>query len=86
MKVVAYVEKIVPMEIEIDDKWKKMEEYGNTPWANITYEQDDYFEANNEDFYQEVCNKLEEAGEDSHRMSAIETTIGGTIMDGLQEY
>ena len=36
MKVVAYVEKIVPVEVEVDDKWKPMEEYGNTPWKELT--------------------------------------------------
>lgn len=34
MKVVAYVEKIVPVEVEVDDKWKSMEDYGNVPWGN----------------------------------------------------
>ena len=87
MKVVAYVEKIVPVEVEIDDKWKPMEEYGNIPWGTIiSDEQNEYFDVNSEDFYQEVCNKLEEAGENSHRMSSIDTTIGGNIMEDLQEY
>lgn len=87
MKVVAYVEKIVPVEVEIDDKWKPMEEYGNIPWGTIiSDEQNEYFDVNSEDFYQEVCNKLEEAGEDSHRMSSIKTNVGGTIMEDLQEY
>ena len=46
MKVVAYVEKIVPVEVEVDDKWKPMEEYGNTPWKELTGDQDGYFEEN----------------------------------------
>lgn len=86
MKVVAYITKCVPVEVEIDDKWKPMEEYGNTPWKELTGDQDGYFEENNEEFYNDVCKTLEKAGEDSHRMSLIETTIGGIIMDGLQDY
>lgn len=86
MKVVAYVEKIVPVEVEIDDKWKPMEEYGNTSWKELTGDQDGYHEENEEEFYNDVCKVLEEAGEDSHRMSRIETTVGGIILDGLQDY
>ena len=86
MKVVAYVEKIVPVEVEIDDKWKPMEEYGNTPWKELTGDQDDYFDENEEEFYNDVCKALEEIGENSHSLHSIYTTIGGNIMEDLQEY
>lgn len=86
MKVIAYVEKIVPVEVEIDDKWKPMEDYGNTPWNEMTSDQYDYFDENETEFYTAVCKALKETGENSDRMSTIETTIGETIMDGLQEY
>ena len=86
MKVVAYVEKIIPVEVEVDDKWKPMEEYGNTPWKELTGDQDDYFDENEEEFYNDVCKALEEIGENSHSLHSIYTTIGGNIMEDLQEY
>ena len=55
MKVVAYVEKIVPVEVEVDDKWKPMEEYGNIPWGELLGNYYDYFEENQEEFYNDVC-------------------------------
>lgn len=86
MKVVAYVEKIVPIEVEVDDKWKPMEEYGNTPWKELTGDQDDYFDENEEEFYNDVCKALEEIGESGYSLHSIDTTIGGSIMNDLQEY
>lgn len=86
MKVVAYVEKIVPVEVEVDDKWKPMEDYGNTPWRKITSEQDDYFSENDLGFYCDVCKALESIGESGHSLHSIDTTAGGTIMEDLQEY
>lgn len=86
MKVIAYVEKIVPVEVEIDDKWKPMEEYGNIPWGELLGNYYDYFEENEEEFYNDVCKALEEIGENSHSLHSIETTTGGYIMEDLQEY
>lgn len=86
MKVVAYVEKIVPVEVEVDNKWKPMEEYGNTSWKELTGDQDGYFEENEEEFYNDVCKALEEIGESGHSLHSIDTTIGGNIMNDLQEY
>lgn len=86
MKVVAYVEKIVPVEVEVDDKWKPMEEYGNTPWKELTGDQDGYWEENEEEFYNDVCKALEEIGESGHNLHEINTTFGGIILDDLQEY
>lgn len=87
MKVVAYVEKIVPVEVEVDDKWKPMEDYGNIPWGTIiTDEQNEYFDVNSEDFYNDVCKALEEIGESGHNLHEIDTTLGGIILDDLQEY
>ena len=86
MKVVAYIEKIVPVEVEVDDKWKSMEEYGNTSWMELTREQDDYFEENHEEFYTDVCEALEKIGESGHDLHSISTTMGSIIMDDLHEY
>lgn len=86
MKVVAYVEKIVPVEVEVDDKWKPMEDYGDTSWKELTGDQYDYFDKNEEEFYNDVCKALEEIGENSHSLHSIGTTIGGNIMEDLQEY
>lgn len=86
MKVVAYVEKIVPVEVEVDDKWKPMEDYGNVPWGGPLDDLYDYFEKNQEEFYNDVCKALEEISENSHSLHSIDTTIGGNIMEDLQEY
>lgn len=86
MKVVAYIEKIVPVEVEVDDKWKRMEDYGNVPWGELLDDLYDYFDENQEEFYNNVCKALEEIGENSHSLHSIETTIGGNIMEDLQEY
>lgn len=63
MKFIAYVTKCVPVEVEVDDKWKPMEEYGNTSGRNLTNEQSDYFDANIEDFLTEIEKKLAETDE-----------------------
>ena len=86
MKVVAYVEKLVPIEVEIDDKWKPMEEYGNTPWKELTGDQDGYYEENEEDFYTDVRIALQKIGENTHGIHSIDTVAGGIIMEDLQEY
>lgn len=59
MKFIAYVTKCVPVEVELDDKWKPMEDYGNHV-DGITEEEDEYFDANIEDFLTEIENKLAE--------------------------
>ena len=62
MKFIAYVTKCVPVEVEVDDKWKPMEDYGNHV-DGITDEEDEYFDANIEDFLTDIENKLAEADE-----------------------
>lgn len=86
MKVVAYVEKIVPVEVEVDDKWKSMEDYGNVPWGELLNGLYDFFEENEEEFYNDVCKALEGIGENSHNLHSIDTIDGGIIMEDLQEY
>lgn len=86
MKVVAYVEKIVPVEVEVDDKWKPMEDYGNVPWGELLNGLYDFFEENEEKFYNDVCKALEDIGENSHNLHSIDTIDGGIIMEDLQEY
>lgn len=86
MKVVAYVEKIVPVEVEVDDKWKPMEDYGNVPWGELLNGLYDFFEENEEEFYNDVCKALEGIGENSHNLHSIDTIDGGIIMEDLQEY
>ena len=60
MKFIAYVTKCVPVEVELDDKWKPMEDYGNH-LDGTTEEEDEYFDANIEDFLTDIENKLAEA-------------------------
>lgn len=57
MKFIAYVTKCVPVEVEVDDKWKPMEDYGNHV-DGTTDEEDEYFDANIEDFLTDIENKL----------------------------
>ena len=45
MKFIAYVTKCVPVEVEVDDKWKPMEDYGNHV-DGTTEEEDRYFDEN----------------------------------------
>ena len=62
MKVVAYVEKIIPVEVEVDDKWKPMADYGNH--VETTEEENRYFDEHVEDFQKAVVEKLSEMDED----------------------
>lgn len=63
MKFIAYVKKIVPVEVEVDDKWKPMEDYGNHV-DGITEEENRYFYEHVENFQKEVVEKLSEMDED----------------------
>lgn len=83
MKVVAYITKCVPVIVEIDDKWKKMERWANEPTCE---ELDDYHDDNIDEFEEEVNKALETIGESSHKLHSIDTINGGLIMEDLQEY
>lgn len=63
MKFIAYVTKCVPVEVEVDDKWKPMEDYGNHV-AETTEEEDRYFDENIENFLTDIENKLKKMDED----------------------
>lgn len=63
MKFIAYVTKCVPVEVEVDDKWKPMEDYGNHV-DGTTDEEDEYFDANIENFLTDIENKLKKMDED----------------------
>lgn len=63
MKFVAYVTKCVPVEVEVDDKWKPMEDYGNHV-DETTEEEDRYFDENIENFLTDIENKLKKMDED----------------------
>lgn len=63
MKFIAYVTKCVPVEVEVDDKWKLMEDYGNHV-DGTTEEEDIYFEENIENFLTDIENKLKKMDED----------------------
>ena len=57
MKVIAYITKCVPVKVEVDDKWKPMEDYGNHV-DGTTEEEDKYFDENIENFLTDIENKL----------------------------
>lgn len=63
MKFIAYVTKCVPVEVEVDDKWKPMEDYGNHV-DGTTDEEDEYFDGNIENFLTDIENKLKKMDED----------------------
>ena len=63
MKFIAYVKKIVPVEVEVDDKWKPMEDYGNHV-DRITEEENRYFYEHVENFQKAIVEKLSEMDED----------------------
>lgn len=63
MKFIAYATKCVPVEVEVDDKWKPMEDYGNHV-DGTTDEEDEYFDANIENFLTDIENKLKKMDED----------------------
>ena len=63
MKFIAYVTKCVPVEVEVDDKWKPMEDYGNHV-DGTTEEEDRYFDKNIENFLTDIENKLKKMDED----------------------
>ena len=58
MKVIAYIRKTVPVEVEIDDKWNPMADYGNH--ADTTTEEDRYFDEQVDNFQQAIEKKLSE--------------------------
>lgn len=60
--------------------------YGGVNYWNEPYFEELIFDQNEEEFYNDVCKALEEMGENSHRLHSIDTTIGGNIMEDLQEY
>lgn len=63
MKFIAYVTKCVPVEVEIDDKWKPMEDYGNHI-DGTSEEEDIYFDENIENFLTDIGNKLKKMDKD----------------------
>jgi hypothetical protein len=63
MKFIAYVTKCVPVEVEVDDKWKPMEDYGNHV-DGTSEEEDIYFDENIENFLTDIGNKLKKMDKD----------------------
>lgn len=76
MKVVAYITKCVPVEVEVDDKWKKMERWANEPACE---ELDDYHDDNIDEFEEEVDKALETIGESGYDIATVYTSAGNEI-------
>lgn len=76
MKVVAYITKCVPVEVEVDDKWKKMERWANEPTCE---ELDDYHDDNIDEFEEEVDKALETIGESGYDIATVYTSAGNEI-------
>lgn len=81
MKFIAYVTKCVPVEVEVDDKWKPMEDYGNHV-DETTPEEDEYFDANIEDFLEDIKSRLEMDEDFSYdQLNAIWTVEDNYIVE-----
>lgn len=81
MKFIAYVTKCVPVEVEVDDKWKPMEDYGNHV-DGTTDEEDEYFDANIEDFLEDIKSRLEMDEDFSYdQLNAIWTVEDNYIVE-----
>ena len=76
MKVVAYITKCVPVIVEIDDKWKKMERWADEPTCE---ELDDYHDDNIDEFEEEVDEALETIGESGYDIATVYTSAGNEI-------
>lgn len=76
MKVVAYITKCVPVIVEIDDKWKKMERWADEPTCE---ELDDYHDDNIDEFEEEVDKALETIGESGYDIATVYTSAGNEI-------
>lgn len=76
MKVVAYITKCIPVIVEIDDKWKKMERWANEPTCE---ELDDYHDDNIDEFEEEVDKALETIGESGYDIATVYTSAGNEI-------
>lgn len=80
MKVVAYVTKCVPVEVEVDDKWKKMEFYADKQeWDSD--EAEDYYDNNGDEFEKEILQAVIDAGEDEDSLCAVHTLAGNYIFE-----
>ena len=80
MKFIAYVrvQTVVPVEVEVDDKWKPMEDYGNA--EETTEAQDDWFEDESWDCQDAVEAALDKANVDYEEISYIETMAGNECL------
>lgn len=76
MKVVAYITKCVPVIVEIDDKWKKMERWANEPTCEKL---DDYHDDNIDEFEEEVDKALETIGESGYDIASVHSAAGNEI-------
>lgn len=76
MKVVAYITKSIPVIVEIDDKWKKMERWANEPTCE---ELDDYHDDDIDEFEEEVDKALEKIGESGYDITTVHTSAGNEI-------
>ena len=76
MEVIAYITKCIPVTVEIDDKWKKMERWADEPTCE---ELDDYHDDNIDEFEEEVDKALETIGESGYDIATVYTSAGNEI-------
>ena len=82
MKVIAHVMRCIPIEVEIDDKWNPMADYGNHV-AATTEEEDRNFDEQVSNFQKAVVDKLSEMDDDffEDRLRSVWTEEGNYIFE-----
>lgn len=71
----------IPIEVSVDDKWKEMEKYGDTPPGKITEEQDDYYFDNADAFIEAIIERLNQLGYPNGNLDQVFTMNGNNIYD-----
>lgn len=81
VKFKAYVAVIVPVDFALDDKWKEMEKYADTPFMECTGEQDDWYADNDIAFKKAVVEELTKLGYENGELQQVFTMAGNNAYD-----
>lgn len=81
VKFKAYVAVTIPVEFSIDDEWKKMEKYADTPFMELTHEQDDWYADNDIAFKKAVVEELTKLGYGDGELQQVFTMAGNNAYD-----
>ena len=81
VKFKAYVAVTVPVDFTLDDKWKEMEKYADTPFMESTREQDDYYADNDIAFKKAVVEELTKLGYGDGELQQVFTMAENNAYD-----